>query len=343
MEKCIIAIALVLMAYKLQAQDKTYNFTTENLAYWQNEFGSISTNVFNTIPSSNPLTSEGIILLNKTGYATSISLQSKPSIFHRWNGTINVFDKPYNSRWCGGLELYLKRASNNTIIDQDSYYTWGSGYKTLSLSDVECDDPQGCYIYVRISQGYGTANSPINRLKSIVVTNYWPSPWAISGSDISFSQGKVGIGIGTPVDKLHISGGDLRVDGSISNSGNFSTIGSVSIGTTTPDAKLTVKGDIHAEAVTVDLSVPGPDYVFEEDYNLTTLEETETYIKTNKHLPEIPPAKEMEAGGIDLGEMNMLLLKKIEELTLHVISLKKENEIQHRNIEELRSYVKKLY
>ena len=101
------------------------------------------------------------------------------------------------------------------------------------------------------------------------------------------------------------------------------TDGNMGIGTTTPDAKLTVKGDIHAEAVTLDLTVPGPDYVFEEDYNLRSLEETEDYIKTHKHLPEVPSAKEMEEQGIDLAEMNMLLLKKVEELTLIVIDQNK--------------------
>ncbi|WP_420318810.1 hypothetical protein [Ekhidna sp.] len=99
--------------------------------------------------------------------------------------------------------------------------------------------------------------------------------------------------------------------------------GNVGIGTTNPDEKLTVKGTVHAEEVKVDLSVPGPDYVFEPTYNLRTLEETEAYIQSNKHLPEIPSAKEMEASGVQLGEMNMLLLKKIEELTLYVIELKK--------------------
>ncbi len=107
--------------------------------------------------------------------------------------------------------------------------------------------------------------------------------------------------------------------------------GYVGLGTDDPDAKLTVKGDIHAEEVTVDLSVPGPDYVFEEDYDLRTLEETEDYIIKNKHLPEIPSTKEIEEQGIDVGEMNMLLLKKIEELTLHQINQQNEIEILSRD------------
>ncbi len=97
--------------------------------------------------------------------------------------------------------------------------------------------------------------------------------------------------------------------------------GAVGIGTSSPSSKLTVKGDIHAEEVRVDLTVPGPDYVFEEDYDLPTLESIQNYIRENKHLPGVPSADEMEEDGIDLGVMNMLLLKKIEELTLHQIEL----------------------
>ena len=95
--------------------------------------------------------------------------------------------------------------------------------------------------------------------------------------------------------------------------------GNVGIGTTSPDAKLTVKGDIHAEQVKVDLDVPAPDYVFKEGYDLKSLQEIQDYIKEHGHLPNIPSAKEMEEDGIELGGMNMKLLEKIEELTLYTI------------------------
>jgi hypothetical protein len=98
----------------------------------------------------------------------------------------------------------------------------------------------------------------------------------------------------------------------------------VGIGNTNPDAKLTVSGQVHAQEVKVTVSAPGPDYVFEKDYALPSLDQVKTYIEENKHLPEVPSAKEMEKNGVQLGEMNMLLLKKIEELTLYVIELKKE-------------------
>ena len=108
--------------------------------------------------------------------------------------------------------------------------------------------------------------------------------------------------------------------------------GNVGIGTSSPDAKLAVKGTVHANEVKVDLNVPGPDYVFNEDYNLTSLDSIKTYIDQNKHLPEVPSAKEMEKDGIQLGEMNMLLLKKIEELTLHVIEQNKKLAAQNELI-----------
>jgi hypothetical protein len=109
----------------------------------------------------------------------------------------------------------------------------------------------------------------------------------------------------------------------------------VGIGTTNPNQKLTVNGTIYSKEVKVDLQVPGPDYVFEPTYQLPSLTEIESYIKANKHLPEVPSAKEMEANGINLSEMNMLLLKKVEELTLYVIELKKENEKQDEVIKTL--------
>ena len=131
------------------------------------------------------------------------------------------------------------------------------------------------------------------------------------------------------IDRVYLGLYTTTYDGSLRSRIERLTItdkGDVGIGSTTPDSKLTVNGDIHAEEVRVDLNVPGPDYVFEEDYDLPTLESLQNYIRENKHLPEVPSAEEMEAHGIDLGEMNMLLLKKVEELTLYVLSLKQEIE-----------------
>jgi hypothetical protein len=74
-----------------------------------------------------------------------------------------------------------------------------------------------------------------------------------------------------------------------------------------------------------------PDYVFDPSYKLPTLEETEKYVKENHHLPEVPSAAEIEKEGMSLNGMNVILLKKVEELTLHLIEMKKEIEELKRN------------
>lgn len=100
----------------------------------------------------------------------------------------------------------------------------------------------------------------------------------------------------------------------------------VGIGTATPDAKLTVNGTIHAKEVLIDLNGPLADYVFEPDYVLPSLSKVKQYIQENKHLPDIPSATQVEQCGLSVGEMQNLLLQKIEELTLYTIELKEEIE-----------------
>ena len=107
--------------------------------------------------------------------------------------------------------------------------------------------------------------------------------------------------------------------------------GNVGIGTQRPTSKLTVAGDINSREVRVSVDA-GADFVFEKDYNLPSLEFVDNYIKENKHLPQIASATEMQNNGINLSEMNIKLLQKIEELTLYTIEQnKKINELQKEN------------
>lgn len=107
--------------------------------------------------------------------------------------------------------------------------------------------------------------------------------------------------------------------------------GNIGIGTANPNEKLAVNGKIRAREIKVE-ATNWPDYVFEEDYQIGKLQELESYIKVNKHLPDMPSAKEVSANGVELGEMNKLLLKKIEELTLHLIEKDKQLNIQSNKI-----------
>jgi hypothetical protein len=78
-----------------------------------------------------------------------------------------------------------------------------------------------------------------------------------------------------------------------------------------------------------------PDYVFDPSYKLPTLEETEKYVKENRHLPEVPSAAEIEKEVMSLNGMNVILLKKVEELTLQLIDMKKENSELKTRIDKL--------
>jgi hypothetical protein len=110
--------------------------------------------------------------------------------------------------------------------------------------------------------------------------------------------------------------------------------GNVGIGTTTTgNHKLAVDGSIGAREIQIESS-EWSDFVFEDNFELKSINELESYIDKNKRLPDIPSASEVEKEGIKLGEMNAKLLQKVEELTLYMIEqnkriekLEKENEL----------------
>lgn len=113
--------------------------------------------------------------------------------------------------------------------------------------------------------------------------------------------------------------------------------GSVGIGVTNAPIgyKLAVNGNVIATEVTVKLYANWPDYVFKKNYRLPTLSEVKTYIDKNHHLPDMPSEKEVADNGLNLGEMNKVLTKKIEELTLYLIQQQKINQSLQKQINNL--------
>ena len=257
-------------------------------------------------------------------------------IIHHTNHYLTI--GPFDSSYDDGTYARLFYDGNNKTLQ-----FWNSG------SSIP---------YTHLSVGNLTANGDIS------------TSGAFTSTGNIGALGNLGIGTLSPESKLHIVKGgqsikfatgtnssgyslDIGVNDDgvnfTNNSGyrgfNFinpngkllsiSRFGYVGIGTNSPDARLTVKGKIHAKEVKIDLSVPGADYVFKEGYNLISLEDIRQYIKEHGHLPNVPSAKEMEENGVELGVMNMKLLEKIEELTLYLIELKKMNDEQQIQINKL--------
>lgn len=110
--------------------------------------------------------------------------------------------------------------------------------------------------------------------------------------------------------------------------------GNVGIGTGVLSEKLSVNGNIKAKKIIVS-QLGWSDYVFNETYKLRSLSSLESFIKENKHLPEVPSAKEVEENGISVGDNQALLLKKIEELTLYIIKLKNSEDQLIRRVNAL--------
>ncbi len=113
--------------------------------------------------------------------------------------------------------------------------------------------------------------------------------------------------------------------------GNKLRIGATQASAPYNNYALSVDGDIIAKKIVVQVS-NWADYVFADDYVLRPLNEVESFIKENKHLPEVPSEKEIVEKGLDLNEMNTILMKKVEELTLYMIE-------QDKKIKELEAKI----
>jgi hypothetical protein len=195
---------------------------------------------------------------------------------------------------------------------------------------------------------YGIANSnPKYGIYSEIDGGAQNNRWAgyFKGGDVEIDKGS--LFIGRPDDKRFCMQTQYWQTGSHSlaifpsnDNGNWDPAFTSKGMTLYDNGSLSVNGNLFADGkmyareieVTLD-AYAIPDYVFAPDYKILPLNELESYIKEHQHLPEIPSAEEIKANGANLGEMNVALLKKVEELTLYIIEMKKE-------MDELKSKIK---
>ncbi|HEX8546965.1 MAG TPA: hypothetical protein VF691_08395, partial [Cytophagaceae bacterium] len=144
------------------------------------------------------------------------------------------------------------------------------------------------------------------------------------------TNGNVGIGTSTPSEMLHVNG---TIRSSKIRIGDKHAIG------THGDYLLSVGGKILAQSIVVTINDKDnwADYVFKKEYKLAALSDVENFIKTEGHLKDIPTSEEVLKNGVDIAVMNAKLLEKVEELTLYMIEMKKENEVLRSRISTLES------
>lgn len=243
------------------------------------------------------------------------------------------------SSWWHLLDVRHVNAGNNyamqfsgSFYDQDLWFRKTNGNGSQSWSKVLLERNG--------KVGIGVAN-PEATLEIVDVNNQNPSIFLKGNSNtykdfrtINSSNGKMWewshrvTSEGEDFEAHHFNGSSwLRVL-------SMTPDGAVGIGTNnTHGYKFAVAGDMIAESVRVQLQSLWPDYVFMDSYKLPSLEHTERFINENKHLPEIPSAEEIKEKGIDLGAVNAALLKKIEELTLHLIEQNKQLAKQNERLD----------
>jgi len=255
-----------------------------------------------------------------------------------YNGEFNVFTAPVttpgssmNSTWVPRLTVSnIGNVGIGTTVPEallDVGKTLNSGDLGSVLARLPEGNTLGGGTYLGI-KGYDTQlTGTVTNVRDVKSFSIEHSFYGVTNNSINFFRG------------------DGYTGGSIAFNTNDNTErmrilynGNVCIGTSDSKGyKLAVAGNAIAESMTVKLQANWPDYVFKKEHALMPLADLKTYIDKNQHLPEIPSADEVEKNGQDLGEMNKLLVKKMEEMTLYMIEKDKEIKELQKQVAEIKN------
>lgn len=230
--------------------------------------------------------------------------------------TVNSF-KAQNASTFNGSTTFNNAATFASSATFNGTSTFNSSFVGKGTSNTFYN---GLTVYTTNITDFSIRLKRVNNWAQIAAygyTNY--DPMEFLASKYNFKNGNVGIGVENPQAKLHVAG-KILCTGEI----EVADLNSNSIKVNSLNAK-DIQMDMHGAA----------DYVFEDNYDLKSLSEVESYVNEHKHLPGMPSAAEMDANGVSVSKMSNLLLEKVEELTLHMIKLEKENAALKARVQEL--------
>ncbi len=270
-----------------------------------------------------------------------------------------------NAYFSGSTWKYVTEANSTTQRRSAGLFLWDGNVSLVpTSSNGNIDDPiaefnssssirDGIFLQNTGNVGIGCAYAGASRLKIVGKTTGSNSNTLLlsnaSGSDLFTvrDDGNIGVSVSPSDNRLTVKGSSSEASSSalqVQNSSgsilfNVRNDGHVSVGsscntTTIPqsvNAKMSVDGVVFAREMRVTVN-NWPDYVF-SCYKLDSLSDVIEYAKANGHLPDIPSAASVAENGVDLGKMTSLLLKKVEELTLHVARIDAENKALRQRIE----------
>ncbi|MFT3827202.1 MAG: hypothetical protein QM731_24965 [Chitinophagaceae bacterium] len=261
--------------------------------------------------------SGNVILVNDVGSTTSVwalngnSGTTAGPDFIGTNDHVDLIFKTGSAeriRLFAGGNMGVGITSDNTHRLQVNGNIWSNGSLILptgaGAGKVLTSDASGVASWQTTVAGWGLGGNTVGVAKTFGTTDNYDLPFITNNTERMRIGANGNIGIGT----VNISDATY---------------------------KLFVESGIRTRRVKVDQVSPWPDYVFKPGYNLLSLTQLEEYIQKHNHLPEVPSAAEVANEGIELGDNQAVLLKKIEELTLYVIEQNKKMEEQQKRIESL--------
>ena len=213
----------------------------------------------------------------------------------------------------GAHSRYL--SSSNFDVPALSYHAFKDDILQKTTGEISFLDRPGTSGYNQAVRTSDILLKTAHNWNGIAYGQYLDTTVTIRANQIG---GFVGIGISLPQAKLDVNGNIYCR--------NILYVGIPDANTAaqTNNYKLAVNGPAIFTKAVVKLYGNWPDYVFAPTYQLPNLQQVEAYINKHRHLADMPTAQDIEKNGIDLGDNQALLLKKVEELTLYVIELNKK-------------------